>query len=47
MREAADAARKAAAGGNANASAQAQAALERLRETEKRLAAIAEPARRA
>ena len=37
MREAADAARKAAAGGNANASAQAQAALERLRETERKL----------
>jgi hypothetical protein len=37
MREAADAARRAAAGGGANASAQAQAALERLRETEKKL----------
>jgi hypothetical protein len=36
-REAADAMRRAAAGGDANASAQAQAALERLRETEKRL----------
>jgi hypothetical protein len=37
MREAADAMRRAAAGGDANASAQAQAALERLRETERRL----------
>jgi hypothetical protein len=37
MREAADAMRRAAAGGDANASAQAQAALERLRETEKKL----------
>jgi hypothetical protein len=36
-REAADAMRRAAAGGDANAQAQAQAALERLRETEKRL----------
>jgi hypothetical protein len=36
-REAADAMRRAAAGNDANASAQAQAALERLRETEKRL----------
>ncbi len=36
-REAADAMRRAAAGGDANASAQAQAALERLRETEKGL----------
>jgi len=37
MREAADAMRKAAAGGDGNASAQAQAALERLRETERKL----------
>jgi uncharacterized protein DUF4175 len=37
MREAADAMRRAAAGGDASASAQAQAALERLRETEKKL----------
>jgi hypothetical protein len=36
-REAADAMRRAAAGGDANSQAQAQAALERLRETEKRL----------
>ncbi len=36
-REAADAMRRAAAGGGAGAEAQAQAALERLRETEKRL----------
>jgi hypothetical protein len=36
-REAADAMRRAAAGGDANSEAQAQAALERLRETEKRL----------
>jgi hypothetical protein len=37
MREAADAMRRAAAGGDANGAAQAQAALERLRETERRL----------
>src|SRR3977135_4405398 len=37
MREAADAMRKAAAGGNAGASAQAQQALDRLKETQKRL----------
>jgi hypothetical protein len=37
MKEAADAMRRAAAGGDANAAAQAQAALERLRETERKL----------
>src|SRR5687767_3276898 len=37
MKEAADAMRRAAAGGDQNAAAQAQAALERLRETERRL----------
>jgi hypothetical protein len=37
MREAADQMRRAAAGGDANAQAQAQAALERLRDTEKQL----------
>jgi hypothetical protein len=37
MQQAADAMRRAAAGGDANASAQAQAALERLRETERKL----------
>src|SRR6185503_13310140 len=37
MRQAADAMRKAAAGGDANAQAQAQAALERLRDTERKL----------
>ena len=37
MREAADAMRRAAAGGNASAAAQAQQALDRLKETQKKL----------